>query len=165
MSNTVNIKEKNLAKNLGAVFKRCEIYNIFTKSSVAFAMMWIFTGTSSLYLLGRSDYTHHSLPGITLIVASIYCFISAAISLTKYLSPYIVMEKDYMTLKYSVLNSYKIPYDNIRGTTYKNEIVGLVTYDGQIYNVNLSHITEESQRSFLTLLKNRMDFVRGIVSE
>ena len=165
LNEKINEKEINMSRNQRIKFEVTKINFDFHKESVAFTMMWLFIGFSSIYLQSRSSWNHDTAPGFTLIVASIYCFVSAIKSVSRYFYPYLIMNERNMLIRDSLFSSYNISYMRIKGTTYKNEIVGLVTYDGHVYNVSLNQMNEDSQKQFLLILKNRMDYVRGVVFE
>lgn len=158
-------KEINLTALYKTKFNPVKLKYTFLKSSIFFFILWIGFAIFSLSLIKRPDIDFKTVPGFTLVLTSIYCLLSAFTCINRYFLPYLEMEKNYMKINNSLFNRAKIDYREIRGTTYKNEIVGLVTYSGKTYNVSLKGFSDEAGRIFLELLKNRMDLVRGVIKE
>lgn len=135
------------------------------KSSIFFTILWLVLAFLCYLLIKSPKIDFKTTPGFTLIFAALICIMSAFQSFERYGGTFIIMDYEYMIVHNSFLNNLKVYYKDIQGTTYKNEIIGLITYKGKEYHVNLAHLNDEDERIFLELLKNRMDFVRGKIKE
>ena len=161
------VREINLTENRNyrRPFSVTQFRYSFNAFSLVFSLVWLAVCLWSVYKLMDMGGDLWNVRVFTLALAALYSFLSSIRSLTRYVRPYLLMKENSMKLINSVLDTHTVDYADIKGTTYKNEIVGLVTYSGKIYNVTLSQLSEKDQRDFLLLLKNRMDHVRGIGQE